>query len=325
MRTFQEYLKEIKPQVDERIGEICREKLKDPDIIPMLVKGKRLRAGLLLLVFDSVSDKKQNRDAALDLACAVELAHSASLILDDMLDEDTVRRGLPTIHLSKGHKKAMLDTIGVLSMPYDIVSLHGEKFVGSLAQTQRGMVQGVVKELFHKPDLPATKLYSAVIAQKTGRLFSLATLWGEMASRCITCNSPDNLCAYKEEMVHFSNYGLHCGNAMQIADDIADLHKVINGEKTGGFGSEMLLFRCMGIDRLVKEFLKDVKNRSVDLSKAKELWSQEGSQKTLRRILDNEILQARTIITCSKIPYIECEDLLLSAPDEIADMMIKEG
>ena len=53
MRTFQEYLNKIKPQVDERIGELTREKLKDPDVIPMLLKGKRLRAGLLLLVFDS--------------------------------------------------------------------------------------------------------------------------------------------------------------------------------------------------------------------------------------------------------------------------------
>lgn len=325
MRTFQEYLKKIKPQVDARIGEIAREKLKDPDIIPMLLKGKRLRAGLLLLVFDSMSDKKQNRDAALDLACAVELAHSASLILDDMLDEDTQRRGLPTIHLKKGHKKAMLDTIGVLSVPYDIVSRHGKQFVETLAQTQRSMVKGVVKELFYKPDLPATKLYDIVISQKTGRLFSLATLWGHMASRCMTCNSLDDFCVYKEEMVHFSNYGLHCGNAMQIADDIADLHKVIDGKKTGGFGSEMLLFRCMGIDRLVKEFFADVKNRSVDLSKAKELWSQEGAQKTLREILDREILEARTNIICTKIPYLECEELLLSAPSEIADMMIKEG
>lgn len=325
MSTFQEYLKEIKPQVDARIGEIAWEKLKDPDIIPMLLKGKRLRAGLLLLVFDSMSDKKQNRDAALNLACAVELAHSASLILDDMLDEDTERRGLPTIHLSKGHKKAMLDTIGVLSMPYDIASRHGERFVGSLAQTQRSMVKGVVKELFSNPDLPATMLYDAVISQKTGRLFSLASLWGHMASRCMTCNSLDDFCAYKEEMIHFSNYGLHCGNAMQVADDIADLHKLIDGKKNGGFGSEMLLFKCMGIDRLVKEFFVDVKNRAVDLSKAKELWSQEGAQKTLSQILDKEILEARTNIICTKIPYLECEEVLLSAPGEIADMMIKEG
>ena len=327
MRTFQEYLKKIKPQVDERIGEICREKLKDPDIIPMLLKGKRLRAGLLLLVFDSVSKKEQNRDAALDLACAVELAHSASLILDDMLDEDTERRGLPTIHLKKGAKRAMLDTIGVLSIPYDIAAPYGKQFVESLAQTQRSMVSGVVRELFSHPDLPATKLYDVVISQKTGRLFSLSALWGFMAAKCIDCAAPalDQYCEYKGEMTAFASYGIHCGNAMQTADDIADLQKVIDGKKKNGFGSELILLRCVNVDRLVKEFFTDVKNLSVDLKKVKELWARESVQKTLREILDKEIFKARSIITWTKIPYLECEELVMSAPGEIADMMIKEG
>lgn len=324
MRTFQEYLKKIKPQVDERIGEICREKLKDPDVIPMLLKGKRFRAGLLLLVFDSVSDKKQNRGVALDLACAVELAHSASLILDDMLDEDTERRGLPTLHLTKSHKRAMLDTIGVLSVPYDIIAPYGKQFVESLADTQRSMVSGVVRELFSHPDLPATKLYDAVISQKTGRLFSLASLWGFMAAKCIDCAALDQYCEYKGEMRAFASYGIRCGNAMQTADDIADIQKVIDGKKKDGFGSELILVRCVNVDRLVKEFFTDVRNLSVDLKKVKELWGQESVQKTIREILDKEIYEARTIITCMKIPYLECEELLLSAPAEIADMMIRE-
>ena len=323
MRTFQEYLKKIKPQVDERIADITGEKLKDPDIIPMLLKGKRLRAGLLLLVFDSFA-KETNRDAALDLACAVELAHSASLILDDMLDEDTERRGLQTIHLKRGHKMAMLNTIGVLSLPYDLAAPYGKGFVGSLAQTQRSMVKGVVKELFSNPGLPATRLYDAVISQKTGRLFSLAALWGFMAAKCIDCAGLDPFCAYKNEMIAFANYGIHCGNAMQTADDMWDLQKAIDGKKKIGSGSEIILLRCVNVDRMVKEFFTDVRNMSVDLKKVKELWGQESVQKTLREILDKEILEARVTITCLKIPYLECEELLLSAPGEIGDMMIKE-
>lgn len=324
MRTFREYLDKIKLQVDERIGVVCREKLKDPDIIPMLLKGKRLRAGILLLVFDAMSDKKQNRDAALDLACAIELAHSSSLILDDMLDEDTQRRGLPTIHLNKGHKMAMLNTIGVLSIPYDLTAPYGRVFVESLAQTQRSMVTGVIKELFHNTGLPATKLYDAVISQKTGRLFSLAALWGFMATKCIGCVLFDHICAYKNEMVMFANYGLHCGNAMQTADDIADLQIVIDGKKKGGFGSELILLKCVNVDRLVREFFKDVRNRSVDLKKVKELWGQDSVQKSLRVILDREIFDATMQLFDTKIPYVECEELLYAAPSEIADMMINE-
>ena len=242
-----------------------------------------------------------------------------------MLDEDTERRGLPTIHLKRGHKKAMLDAIGVLSVPYDIAAPYGKRFVESLAQTQRSMVTGVVKELFSNPDLPATRLYDAVISQKTGRLFSLASLWGFMAAKCIDCVPLDQFCEYKYEMTAFANYGFHCGNAMQTADDIADLQKVIDGKKKNGFGSELILLRCVNVDRLVKEFFTDVRNLSVDMNKVKELWARESVQKTLSKILDKEIYKARSIITWTKIPYLECEELVLSAPAEIADMMIKEG
>ncbi len=38
-------------------------------------------------------------EMALDLASAVEIAHAASLIVDDMLDDDNIRHGMPALHL----------------------------------------------------------------------------------------------------------------------------------------------------------------------------------------------------------------------------------
>src|SRR5512137_2665939 len=177
MTTFPEYLDQIKPLVDEKICEVARGKLKDEYLVQMLARGKRLRAGLLSLVFESTCSKKFTE--TLDLACAVELAHSASLIIDDMLDEDELRRGMPTVHVTEGQKRAMLDTVGILSLPYDLVVPYGERYVQSLADTQRGMVTGVLKELLQTmPDLPASKLYDTIILQKTGKPFGLAASWG---------------------------------------------------------------------------------------------------------------------------------------------------
>lgn len=325
--SFQEYLETIKPQVNKRIGEIASQKLKDPDVIPMLLRGKRIRAGLLLLIFDAASKNSRSRSDVIDMACAIELAHSASLILDDMLDEDHERRGLPTLHIKKGHKKAMLDAIGVLSLPYDIVSPFGEVFVQTLAEVQRGMVSGVVRELFHTPDLPATKLYDIIIGRKTARLFGLSTLWGGVAVRCSDkCCIPgiQDPCPYVEEMIAFSRYGYLSGKAMQVADDIADLKQVIEGKKTDGFGSELLLLRCMNIDRLVKEAFSDLKNLSPSLGKLREIWSTESMNKTLHSILSNRINDARDVIIPIYTTNMEYKETLLSAPGEIAEMMLKE-
>ncbi|KCZ72343.1 geranylgeranyl pyrophosphate synthase [Candidatus Methanoperedens nitroreducens] len=325
MRTFKEYLDQIRPGINDRIKLIAEKKISDPDILPMLLRGKRIRAGLLLLVFDAVSDKDQDRSCALDLACAVELAHSASLILDDMLDEDTERRGLTTLHLTRGHKKAMLDTIDVLSIPYDIVAQYGESYVRMLAETQRGMVSGIIKELFHRPDLPAIKLYDAIITRKTGKLFSLATAWGYLI-RSDGCNPvSDGTCMYRKDTISFAEYGLRCGKVMQIADDIADLEQVIEGKKISGFGSELLLLECMNIDRPVKEALLHRKSLSPHLSRIKQLWSHEDVQRTISSILDKEIIRSRGIISSIDVLYIEYKKVLLDAPSGIADMIIREG
>jgi len=335
--TFSDYLDRIKPQIDERIEFITAAGLVDPDVIPVLLKGKRLRGGLLMLVYESIPHK-DDYDNALDLACALELAHSASLIMDDMIDEDDVRRGLPTIHLTHGHKKAMLETIGILSLPYDLASHSGTPYVKMLADTQRLMVSGAIKELFKSPDLPASKLYDMIITHKTGRLFSLAAKWGCMAGIGLgdTSNTPGT--------IKFGEYGLHCGKAMQIADDITDLYEIIDGKKTSGFGSEILLLNCVGMDGLVKEFIHDLKNRDLDFSKIKKLKTAihdalvgmqdkeiEKSTSCLGYVLPWDLNPEFKELLISNLnrclgEYInqEYKELLISAPHDIVQIMMRE-
>lgn len=324
MRTFQEYLDKIRPEVNAHIKFIAEDKISDPDIIPVLLKGKRMRAGLLLLVFDALPDRGKDISRALDLACAVELAHSASLILDDMLDEDEERRGQPAAHITRGHKRAILDVIDVLSLPYDIAAQYGEMYVHMLAETQREMVSGVVKELFHAPDLPAAELYDAVITRKTGRLFSLAAMWGCLAARPGGLNPlSSEIHSYRVETASFAEYGLGCGKAMQIADDIADIKKAIEGKKIGMPGSEILLLGCTNVGWLVKETCGDFKSVSQQLSRIEQIWSYDGVQKTISSILDKEITRSRMIISSIDVPYIYRE-ILLNVPSGIANMLLSE-
>ncbi len=319
MNGFSEHLAAIKPQIDARIREVASRKLKDDYLVELLARGKRLRAGLLLLTFESNCSRKPN--GALDLACAIELAHSASLIIDDMLDEDDLRRGMPTVHITEGHKRAMLDTVGILSLPYDLVVPHGQKYVQELAATQRGMVTGVLKELVHRPELPASKIYDIIIKQKTGEPFGLAASWGYLAAM-------NGRRSARQHQRLWRAYGTHVGKAMQIADDIVDLEEaVLTGRRTG-YGSEFLLLRCVTAERLAKELLADIRKLDLHLARAREktreLWSSEGVQASLAARLDVEIDAAVDVVKAIGLHDSRHEAMLMRLPREIADIMLVE-
>lgn len=235
MMPFREFLEEVRPTVNRRIEEVSSDgDALDPALRRHLSGGKRTRAGLLLYVQTCLIQTAVPTPQALDLACAVEFAHAASLILDDILDGDAVRRGFPSLHLARGEERAILDAVGVLAFPYALAAPYGAGYVAMLASTQQAMVRSVARELSGVPHLPAAELYDAVVAGKTGRLFSLAAAWGAMAA------------GEGEAVVGaFADYGLSAGKAMQIADDITDLHALAGGLRDCRSGSEALLLRCV--------------------------------------------------------------------------------
>ena len=316
MTGFQEYLNHVKPIVDARINKVASRKLKDDYLVRLLMRGKRFRAGLLSLVFESTSGK--NLNGTVDLACAVELAHSASLIIDDMLDEDETRRGMPTVHITEGQKRAMLDAVGILSLPYDLVVPYGERFVQSLAETQRGMASGVLKEVLHDPELPASMIYDLIIKQKTGKPFGLAASWGYLAGLNGARSGANG------HMQKWTAYGVHVGKAMQIADDIADLDRVMRTRKKTGAGSELLLLRCVTAERLATELFSDIRRMTLHFEKARELWSRDGVQESLRLKLRREITAAQKTVLDLRLARPANKDLLIAAPDEIAQIMLAE-
>jgi geranylgeranyl diphosphate synthase type II len=237
--TFHSYLERVKPRIDERImanvGGGPAEAPIDPRFETPLRLGKRMRAGLLMLIFETLGQEGGLR-MALDLASAVEIAHAASLIVDDMLDEDETRHGITSLHITAGHKSAMLGTIGLLSYPYQIASRYGDDCVTGLARTHRAMVKGATRELKSVPSFGVGQTYDGIIENKTGVLFCLTARYGAMAAGC----SPRMI----EQCAEF---GMLTGKAMQIADDVADLRSLLNGQKARIGGSEVILLRrCLG-------------------------------------------------------------------------------
>jgi len=337
---FQDFLGEVKPEIDRRIGNLLtQEEELDEEVKTLLLKGKRLRGGLLLYVLEALEGRVPSIHehfantpgiapvshrwvVGMDLACAVELAHSASLILDDMLDEDLTRRGLPALHLSRGQKQAMLDTIGVLTLPYDLAGKWGQVYTQSLTATQRHMASGVIRELIKKPDLPATRLYDIIITKKTGCLFGLSTLWGFLAAR-------GDIPVIKpwEVMRAWRTWGVHVGKVMQIADDLVDLAAVKRGTREKrSWGSEALLL-LMTVDLTAKSLVTDLKHGTLDTSKARLFLSNEGVWTALNRRLQDEKMAALQYITDQNLlpGSFNHWDNFRKTPWEIEEIMLGEG
>src|SRR5439155_6419731 len=81
----------------------------------LMAGGKRLRPILCLAAADAIAEDA--RVLALPAACALEMIHTYSLIHDDLpaMDNDTLRRGQPTLHVVAGEGMAILAGDGLLT------------------------------------------------------------------------------------------------------------------------------------------------------------------------------------------------------------------
>ena len=83
--------------------------------------GKRLRPVLCLASADAVGGR---RELAMPAACALELIHTYSLVHDDLpaMDDDTLRRGKPTLHVVAGEGIAILAGDGLLTEAFALLA-----------------------------------------------------------------------------------------------------------------------------------------------------------------------------------------------------------
>jgi len=178
--------------------------------------GKRLRPILLILACESVSG--QNVNVAFPAAVAVELTHLESLIHDDIIDKDSLRRETAAFHSSHGQEMALLSADFILSIILDITARYNDKRIAqSLAQAAASMCEGQLEELKAYKNRKTLTLneYVCIISKKTASLFEASVEIGALIGG-----------ARKDELQALSRYGQLLGIAYQIEDDVADLAKV---------------------------------------------------------------------------------------------------
>jgi geranylgeranyl pyrophosphate synthase len=179
--------------------------------------GKKLRGCLVLAVCDALGG---SRERALEAAVLVECVQAASLIHDDLVDDDTLRRNRPATWVEKGGRRAVLLGDLIFATALWRSAEAGQEQVRVLARAIALMAAGAYREpldvvetrtlLQHRP--AGSIAYEQIIQAKTGALFAAAAELGAVAADA----SP----GLREAAAAF---GARVGEAYQMADDLADL------------------------------------------------------------------------------------------------------
>ena len=207
--------------------------LYDPIRYVMRVGGKRVRPLLVLLSARSLGDPGQ---AELDLAAAVELLHTFTLVHDDIMDRDEMRRGQPTIHSRWDEGTAILAGDALIGLAYRCLARQDSPRLGEMIRTFTDAVVEVCEGQALDKEFEGRQVtlqeYEDMIARKTGRLISMSARIGALAA------GGDDLQADTLEQ-----FGASLGKAFQIQDDLLDYFSS-TGELGKAVGSDLAMHKA---------------------------------------------------------------------------------
>ena len=172
--------------------------------------GKRLRPMLLLLAARLAGARGPR---CVDLACVVELLHTATLIHDDVVDQAPLRRGLPSANAQWGDDASILVGDHLYSKSFAMLVRDNDRAVmETLARATVSMTEAEVFQLERKRSGMTTEVdYIRIITQKTASFMSACCRIGALLGG-----------ATEERVDALTSFGLHVGVAFQIADDALD-------------------------------------------------------------------------------------------------------
>ena len=185
--------------------------------------GKRLRPILTLAAAEAVGGEAR---PALEPACGLEMIHTYSLIHDDLpaLDNDDLRRGVPTCHVVFGEAIAILAGDALLTHGLGLLARYPREEIYAAAKLRaletvvdaigtKGMIGGQVADLEASGSAPPSEeLVSSIHESKTGRLIRASLALGGTLSF-----------AAEEDLARLDRYGRAVGLAFQIKDDLLDV------------------------------------------------------------------------------------------------------
>ena len=177
--------------------------------------GKRFRPLLTLLAAELGDGINDDVIAA---AAGVELTHLASLYHDDVMDDASTRRGVPSANAKYDNSTAILVGDLLFGTASDIIADLGPEAVKIQSQTFIRLCSGQIRDDRHcPPGADPHEYYLDVLADKTGVLIATAARYGARLSGCS-----------RELIATLIEYGERIGVAFQLADDLIDVSSEID-------------------------------------------------------------------------------------------------
>ena len=183
-----------------------------------LAPSKQVRAVLVLLCAELC---RATVDRAVPAACAIELVHASSLVLDDLpaMDDAPLRRGRRANHLEFGEATAILAAFGLLNLAYGVLAKHyapplaaDMSALVSNAVGPAGLIGGQALDLEATDQAITFETLERIHRGKTGALFVAAAACGALTAG-----------AAAEPIAALTAYAKNLGLAFQIVDDLLDV------------------------------------------------------------------------------------------------------
>jgi octaprenyl-diphosphate synthase len=173
--------------------------------------GKRIRPVVLMFSAETLGCKD---DSVLGASVAVELLHTESIIHDDIIDEEMVRRAKMTFHVKYGYGASLLTADFVFAMILAIAARYRDRRVAEeISSAALLMAEGEYSELTIDPQVYKLTWdeYLEIVANKTAALFETSAKLGAMIAG-----------GSEKEVAALAEYGRCLGTAYQLRDDLLD-------------------------------------------------------------------------------------------------------
>ncbi|MGZ6970584.1 MAG: polyprenyl synthetase family protein [Thermoanaerobaculia bacterium] len=227
-------LAEVRAAVDARLPALLAAdtSTSDPrDPLPpatreaLLSPGKRVRPALVVLAGELFGAP---RPRLVDAGCAIEMVHAASLVLDDLpsMDDATLRRGKPALHVVHGEGNTILAAVTLLARAFGLIAEAGLRarrgglaastaldLISRLADASglAGLASGQALDLATDESGATFDRLETIHARKTGALFVASAEFGAVLGG-----------AREKELAAVRSYARNVGLAFQIVDDLLE-------------------------------------------------------------------------------------------------------
>ena len=244
---------QIESLLENYINSLPDSTTKSAMLYSLTAGGKRIRPHLLYTVLKGYS---VNPEIGNPFACALEMIHTYSLIHDDLpaMDNDDLRRGLPTCHKQFDEATAILAGDGLLTYAFEVAASSNEasdtvvKCISILSQMAgpSGMVYGQQLDLEAENKVIDWTMLQRIHEHKTGCLLTAPLLMG-----CILAKHEEDIPAWKK-------IGFSLGLAFQVQDDILDIE--LTAKEFGKSNSDQKNHKGTSVSILGIERAKEVMN-----------------------------------------------------------------